>query len=204
MKTTMVLLSLALLLVLSTNPLLGSAQSDPVLDTAGEELRTGVQYYILPGIRGNGGGLTLSNGNRNGSRCPEDVVQMLNDGNGLPATFTPVTNEGVVRLVTDLNIKFSASTTCGRSHVWSLGNNYDKSVDRSFVSTDGVEGNPGRETLGNWFKIDRYGDGYKLDHCPGVCSICRIRCGELGIFEENGIKRLAKFSEPLQVVFQKV
>ncbi|KAA8522731.1 hypothetical protein F0562_009107 [Nyssa sinensis] len=189
MKTTLLLLSF-FLFAFSTNPLLGVADDDtrnPVLDVAGKTVQTGVDYYILPVVRGRGGGLTLAS-NRNGSNCPLDVVQEQQEvNNGLPVTFSPVSNEGVVRETTDLNIKFSAATICAQSTVWQLGD-FDNSVGRSFVTTGGVEGNPGRETLSNWFNIQKYDDDYKLVFCPTVCNICRPRCGDLGIFIENGIR----------------
>ena len=44
-----------------------------VLDISGKRLQKGVNYYILPVIRGRGGGLTLADP-RN-KTCPLDVVQ---------------------------------------------------------------------------------------------------------------------------------
>ncbi|XP_059643640.1 kunitz trypsin inhibitor 5-like [Cornus florida] len=204
MKTTMLLLSF-LLFALSTNPLLAAAQ-DAVLDSSGERVQTGVDYYVLPAVSGSGGGLTLGP-NRNGSNCPLDVVQEQSYGsNGLPLTFTSVNpNEEVVNLITDQNIKFSAATTCVQSTVWKLAD-FDESVRRSFVTTGGVEGNPGRETLSNWFRIEKYDDDYKLVFCPGVCGVddfCSVLCGDIGIFVDNGIRRLALSEQPLKVVFKR-
>ncbi|XP_059643632.1 kunitz trypsin inhibitor 5-like [Cornus florida] len=203
MKTTMLLLSF-LLFAFSTNPLLAAAQ-EAVLDSSGEPLQTGVDYYVLPAVSGSGGGLTLGP-NRNGSNCPLDVVQeQNNDSNGLPLTFTSVNpNEKVVNLITDQNIKFSAGTICVQSTVWQLAS--DESVGRSFVSTGGVEGNPGRATLSNWFRIEKYDEDYKLVFCPSVCGVnegCRVLCGDLGIFVDNGTRRLAVNEQPLKVIFKK-
>ncbi|KAA8522732.1 hypothetical protein F0562_009106 [Nyssa sinensis] len=204
MRTTLLLLSF-FLFAFSANPLLGVADDapNPVLDVAGNTVQTGVDYYILPAIRGTGGGLTLAS-NRNGSNCPLDVVQEQKEvDNGLPLTFSPVTKEGVVREITDQNIKFSAATICAQSTVWQLGD-FDESVRRIFVTTGGVEGNPSRETLSNWFRIEKYDEDYKLVFCPSVCSItCRPLCGDIGIFVENGTRRLALSDEPLKVVFKK-
>ncbi|KAL6575213.1 hypothetical protein OROMI_012498 [Orobanche minor] len=91
--------------------------NDPVLDIAGANLRSGVNYHVLPVFRGSGGGLMLSNtGNKT---CPLDVVQEWQEVNsGLPLTFTLVDpKKGVIRLSTDLNIKFSAATMCVHSTV---------------------------------------------------------------------------------------
>ncbi|TKY44936.1 Kunitz-type trypsin inhibitor KTI1 [Spatholobus suberectus] len=50
-----------------------AAAPEPVLDTSGQKLRTGVKYYILPVTRGKDGGLTVSStGN---DTCPLFVVQ---------------------------------------------------------------------------------------------------------------------------------
>jgi hypothetical protein len=60
-KAVLLLLAIFLFTV-TTTPFLAAdgAAPDPVLDIAGEKLRTGVGYYILPVIRGRGGGLTES------------------------------------------------------------------------------------------------------------------------------------------------
>nr|5YH4_A Chain A, mirauclin-like protein [Vitis vinifera] len=174
---------------------------DPVLDTEGKQLRSGVDYYILPVIRGRGGGLTLaSTGNEN---CPLDVVQEQHEvSNGLPLTFTPVNpKKGVIRVSTDHNIKFSASTICVQSTLWKL--EYDESSGQRFVTTGGVEGNPGRETLDNWFKIEKYEDDYKLVFCPTVCDFCKPVCGDIGIYIQNGYRRLALSDVPFKVMFKK-
>ncbi|KAJ6396648.1 hypothetical protein OIU77_021638 [Salix suchowensis] len=105
--------------------------TEAVLDTDGEKLRAGAEYYILPVIRGRGGGLTMAS-TRNES-CPLDVVQEpLEISEGLPVTFTPVNpKKGVIRVSTDLNIKFAASSICVQSicvedsEVCQLGNTMD-------------------------------------------------------------------------------
>ncbi|XP_059643583.1 miraculin-like [Cornus florida] len=203
MKTTMILLSF-LLFAFSTNPFLSAAQ-DAVLDSSGERLQTGVDYYILPAVSGSGGGLTLGP-NSNGTNCPLDVVQEQSYGsNGLPLTFTSVNpNEEVVNLVTDQNIKFSAATICVQSTVWKLAPS--DVLEGRFVTTGGVEGNPGRATLSNWFRIEKYDDDYKLVFCPSVCGVnegCRVLCGDLGIFVDNRVRRLALSEQPLKVTFKK-
>ena len=197
MKTAL-FLALSFLLFGST---IADDELDPVLDISGQELRTGTDYYILPVIRGRGGGLTLaSTGNET---CPLDVVQEQQEvSNGLPLTFSPVNvQKGVVRVSTDLNVKFSAATICAQSTVWTLEN--DESTQKRVVTTGGVEGNPGQETLSNWFKIEKFEDDYKLVFCPGVCDICRPACGDLGVFTDGGIRRLAISDVPLKVMFKR-
>lgn len=193
--------TLALLLLFSTFSLsLAQESPDPVRDIDGNILRSGTEYYILPVFRGMGGGLTLAS-TRNES-CPLDVVQAdLEVDSGLPLTFTPVDpKKGVIREATDLNIIFSASSICVQSNVWVL-EEYDGQL---IVSAHGVAGNPGRETLSNWFQIQKYEDDYKLVFCPQVCNFCRPVCGDIGVkITENGTRRLAISDVPFKVQFRK-
>ncbi|KAI3813009.1 hypothetical protein L1987_17722 [Smallanthus sonchifolius] len=39
------------------------------------------------------------------------------------------------------------------------------------VMVGGVEGNPGPETLDNWFKIEKTEDGYKFVFCPSAATV---------------------------------
>jgi len=138
------------LFAITTKPWLGAADSapDPVLDLDGKKVRTVADYYILPVIRGRGGGLGLAS---TGSKtCPLHVVQERQEvSEGLPLTFSPVNQKkGVVRVSTYLNINFSASTICVQSTVWNLDKFVD-SIRQWFVTTGGVKGNPGRETTSN-------------------------------------------------------
>ena len=167
MKTTSFLFSL-LLIALAVKPFPVAAESspDPVLDTEGKQLRSGVDYYILPVIRGRGGGLTLaSTGNEN---CPLDVVQEQHEvSNGLPLMFMPVNpKKSMIRVSTDHNIEFFAATICVQSTVWKL--EYDESSGQWFFTTGWVEGNLGRGTLSNQFKIEKYEDDNNLVFCPTV------------------------------------
>lgn len=70
MKT---LISLAILLSLSLLMCAKAASPAPVLDVDGNRVRAGVKYYILPLVRGRGGGLTL--GPRGNNSCPLNVRQ---------------------------------------------------------------------------------------------------------------------------------
>ncbi|KAL3568681.1 hypothetical protein D5086_031332 [Populus alba] len=117
-----------------------TAAPEPVLDVTGKILRTGTSYYILP--------------------------ERYEASNGLPLKLTPVnTKKGVVRVHTDLNIRFSAASICHQSTAWKL-DNYDEWTKQWFVTTNGVEGNPGPETTNNWFKIEKFEDKYKLVFLP--------------------------------------
>ncbi|KAK7314786.1 hypothetical protein VNO77_33320 [Canavalia gladiata] len=198
MKITM--LSLVLLIALSTKALIGAAGPAPeqVVDTSGKILRTGYNYYIVP-ASSDVGGLALSS---TGQDCPLDVVAV--DGyQGLPVAFIPFNyKKGVIRVSTDLNIFFSAETSCPQSTVWKL-KDYDYSLGQWFVTTDGVLGNPGPQTISNWFKIEKYEDAYKLVYCPSVCSGCSYECSDIGIYEDQYGKRLALTYPPFKVQFQR-
>ncbi|KAL2539682.1 Kunitz family trypsin and protease inhibitor protein [Abeliophyllum distichum] len=210
MKITIQLsLSIILLSFYTTTSLFSSCLAaeapDPVLDITGKELRKGIDYHILPVVRGRGGGLTLASINKT---CPLDVVQdQIEVENGLPLTFTPVNaKNSIIRVSTDLNIKFSAGSICVQSTLWKL-DNYDESTQKYFVTTGGVEGNPGPETISNWFKIEKYERDYKIVFCPTVCDYCKVICKDVGIFIQGGYRRLALTTAaddvPFRVMFKK-
>lgn len=177
-----------------------------VLDIDGHELQIGLKYTILPiNQNGNssGGGLALEAKNR---PCPFYVIQKnLESSNGLPTRFLPIdNNQQVINLSTDLNIVFFAATICVQSTAWKVGG-ADERTGRKYVMSGGITGRPGIETISNWFKIERYGnESYKIVFCPGVCSNCKVVCGNVGVFNENGKKWLGLNDEPLVVRFKKV
>ncbi|KAI7745292.1 hypothetical protein M8C21_017213 [Ambrosia artemisiifolia] len=184
---------------------ISSAQVPPVvLDLDRNFVRSDRSYYILPLIRGRGGGITLTPTTSN-QTCPLDVAQENNEvSNGLPLTFIPInTNKnGIIRESTDLNIRFSGAKTCGQPAVWRV----EVVNGQRFVSSRGSVGNPGLETISNWFKIEKYGRiGYKLAFCPSVCSTCKPVCGNIGsVIARNGRRRLVVSNElPLVVVFKR-
>ncbi|XP_009792285.1 kunitz trypsin inhibitor 5 [Nicotiana sylvestris] len=204
MKTNQLFLPF-LIFTISFNSFLSSAAEAPpaVVDIAGKKLRTGIDYYILPVVRGRGGGLTLdSTGNES---CPLDAVvqEQQEIKNGLPLTFTPVNpKKGVIRESTDLNIKFSAASICVQTTLWKL-DDFDETTGKYFITIGGNEGNPGRETISNWFKIEKFERDYKLVYCPTVCNFCKVICKDVGIFIQDGIRRLALSDVPFKVMFKK-
>ncbi|KAF5800673.1 putative proteinase inhibitor I3, Kunitz legume, kunitz inhibitor STI-like superfamily [Helianthus annuus] len=169
-----------------------SAPAPVVLDFYGQSLRARAKYYIksaddddLAGGFGLVGVLNKS--------CPAVVGQMT-DNMGLWLTFHPVDpKERVIRLSTDVNIKFSGSNSCHESNVWQL--KYHKALEQYVVMVGGVEGNPGPKTVNNWFKIEQgiYG-GYRLVFCPSVCSDCKVICG--GITTGPDVENLAQHQGP--------
>ena len=173
------------------------AENEPVLDIDGEELQTGVEYYVVSAIWGAGGG-GLALGRSNEQPCPEIVVQRRSGDNGIPVTFSNVdTNDNVVRLSSDVNVEFLPirPKLCLTSTVWKL-DNYDNSTGKWWVITDGVKGNPGPNTLTSWFKIEKLGElNYKFSYCPSVCQSCTTLCSDIGRYGDDGQVRLALSSD---------
>ncbi|MED6165470.1 hypothetical protein PIB30_099834 [Stylosanthes scabra] len=91
---------------------------------------------------------------------------------------------------------------CPDSTVWML-KDYDSSASQKFVTLGGALGNPGKLTLADWFKIEKYEDAYKLYYCPNVYYDGSYPCSDIGISEdEYGNKRLALSDVPYKVRFQ--
>lgn len=213
MNNTLLSIVLLCALSLSTQALLGAADASPkqVVDTSGKKLRAGANYYIVPSVpitrcgsygrcMPRDGGFALAS---IGESCPLDVV-IVDRYHRLPVTFTPLNpKKGVVRVSTDLNIQFSAATSCPQSTVWKL-DRFDASTNQWFVTTGGIVGNPGWQTIRNWFKIEEFEKDYKLVYCPSVCKSCKHLCKNVGMFvDENGNKRLALVDAPYKVKFEK-
>ncbi|KAJ0667610.1 putative proteinase inhibitor I3, Kunitz legume, kunitz inhibitor STI-like superfamily [Helianthus annuus] len=172
----------------------------PVLDDSGKPLRSGAEYYvILTNIKNYTSTIwPVAVGN---NTCPAGVVEHQTKGWVNAFTITPVDpKKGVIRLYTDVNIKFLGSTLCDESNVWKL--KYDNGMKQYAVMMGGVEGNPGPETLDNWFKIDKTTDGYKFVYCPSVCSYCKVMCGDIGTtIDNNGVSRLVLGGDPIYFNF---
>ncbi|KAK9199875.1 hypothetical protein WN944_015068 [Citrus x changshan-huyou] len=178
----------------SGQPLVG--RPDPLLDINGNEVEATRDYYVVSAIRGaGGGGLSLFKG-RNGL-CPFDVIQESSDlQKGTPLRFATYKNTSIIHEAMDLTVKFSAQTRCNELTVRAalpLIDDYDEPRGKWFITTGGVEGNPGPQTLKNWFKFQRSGtfpDTYKIVHCPSVCNSCVSLCENVGVSHEDGAGRL--------------
>ncbi|XP_021831664.1 kunitz trypsin inhibitor 2-like [Prunus avium] len=177
----------------------------PVLDTSGQALQVGVEYYIKPAITDNGGRFTLIN--RNDS-CPLYVGQENVSGpEGYPVKFAPfVEGETVVREARDQKITFSAFTICAQSTAWKLGETDEVTQRRLIVTGEdqnqGIAG-PAR----NYFRVNKQAapDGvYNLEWCPTeLCPTCRFICGSAGALVENGKRLIALDGSVLPVVFER-
>ncbi|KAL8543448.1 hypothetical protein ACS0TY_004113 [Phlomoides rotata] len=190
-------------LITISSSLVFSQQSTPVLDVDGNQLQTNTKYYIFS-RGGGGGGLALSIRDRR-IPCPPNVVQE-NDASskGLSLEIFPVDKKQPrISTQSDLNFVLIGATTCVQSTVWKLGIP-DPFTRQRYVRSGGVLGRPGAETVGNWFKMERSGEGYKIVYCPSVCSSCKVDCGEVGLFVENGQRWLGIGGQPLVFGFKKV
>ncbi|XP_010537661.1 PREDICTED: cysteine protease inhibitor WSCP-like [Tarenaya hassleriana] len=121
MKTSMVTLLLAMAATCAV-----CTEKHAVLDSDGEPLRPGAEYFIVPASGGNAGGLVPA------SRdllhvCTLDIVQaLLPSQPGLPVSF--ILSEETVRLSKDLSIQFKSSIwVCPSSKVWKV--DYSTSED---------------------------------------------------------------------------
>lgn len=214
-----------LLLLLHLSPSTTSSQSTTttnsiIYDTNGDQLRSHTEYQILPKSGGaTTGGLALS---RRDYRypCPPNVVQET-ESNGLSLKLFPIDkNQTSITTSTDLNLVFMAATTCVQRTGWRMGG-VDPFTRRRYVRSDGGVGRPSKETVANWFKIEKYGGGggggYKIVYCPGesVCRGCGVVCGDVGLFVESGKRWLGLINadnlnhhngdhNPLEIVFKKV
>ncbi|KAM1311338.1 hypothetical protein EV2_008127 [Malus domestica] len=177
----------------------------PVLDTTGQPLQRGVEYYIKPAITENGGRLTLID-RRNGT-CPFYVGQEnLSGPDGFPVTFAPFAEgETVVKEGRDIKITFAVSTICVQSTAWKRSNETGQETERRLIVIGEDENE--RYPTGNYFKIVREGNGlYSLFWCPyEACPICKFDCRAtwVGVLVENGKRLLALDGSALPVEFER-
>ncbi|CAM0903707.1 unnamed protein product [Alopecurus aequalis] len=196
---------LLLLSILAITTLLCSADSPPVYDTDGHELRADANYYVLPANRAHGGGLTMAPGH--GRQCPLFVAQEPSGhGDGFPVRITPLggaagtaPSDQIIRLSTDVRIYFRAYTTCVQSTEWHIDS--ELLFGRRHVITGPVRGSSpsGRE---NAFRIMKYSGAaeareYKLMSCEGDAGSCQ----DLGVFRDGkGGAWFLGATEPYHVV----
>ncbi|KAJ6951422.1 alpha-amylase/subtilisin inhibitor-like [Populus alba x Populus x berolinensis] len=174
----------------------------PVLDADGQPLRSGVEYYVLPGVTDVGGGLTLVD--RNGS-CPlyvgqEPLAPMVS--RGIPVVFTPRVGDTIIRESRDFTVAFSGASTCVQSTAWMVGEE-NPETRRRYVVT-GTEPRPS-STLW-YFNIENNGQGvYALRWCPNCLTTnCpRPRCGSAGVIDENRRRLLALDGPAFPFIFRR-
>ncbi|KAL1356292.1 hypothetical protein HN51_008302 [Arachis hypogaea] len=189
-----------------------------VLDTLGNKLREGENYYIIPVQATNNkfsiGTMILNCTFNADAVCPTLFFGVV-DGimnHGQPFSFSSIkpNKRGFVHVSRDLNIKFSSSWVqtsycCNKrySRVWEIGM-FDRSTRKWFVTSGGSVGNPSWRSIKKWFKIEKYEKDYKIVYCPSFCEYCKVQCRDIGVYEDqNGNKRLALVDVPYKVQFQK-
>jgi hypothetical protein len=147
MKATLVFLSFLLFFVCTHSLFCAAAEEpDAVRDTDGKKVRAGEKYYILPVMRGSGGGLTVSSFGK--ELCPLSIVQEQQEvKRGLPFTFTPANpKKGGVRVTTDPNFKFSAITISIESNIWK--HDHDEATRKYIIQVVEL-----METLSDWLRL---------------------------------------------------
>ncbi|KAK7338420.1 hypothetical protein VNO77_19028 [Canavalia gladiata] len=191
-----------LLVAFTTRPARGAEPPEEVRDTSGKLVRKASNYFILPysitcGTRC--GIALLRAGNKT---CP---LELAEQDEAMQFRFVPANfKKGVIRVSTDLNVIHTFPTNCSSSvTVWKVGE-VDAATGERFVTTGGVQGNPGPQTIHNWFKIEKFENGYKLVYCPTVCESCKVVCKDIGIYpDEDRNSRLALSDVPFEVKFQR-
>ncbi|EXB74706.1 Alpha-amylase/subtilisin inhibitor [Morus notabilis] len=167
-----------------------TADDVAVLDTSGQPLLRGVEYYIKPAVTGDGGNFTLVD--RNGS-CPFYVGQEnATSTGGIPVTFSPyMEEESVVRELRNFKVEFSGNTTCNQSTVWKVGE-----VD--LVTETRLIGTGDNASFLNYFSVDKgeeeplVNGSYGLRWCPTqLCPYCRFACAYVDVLVENGTRLLS-------------
>ncbi|XP_021892015.1 alpha-amylase/subtilisin inhibitor-like [Carica papaya] len=179
----------------STQPTISESRP-PVLDTAGNPLEAGAEYFILPSRRCGGGPLALVSRNE---LCPLFVGQE-NDPSSprFPVVFKPfVEGEKVVREFSDFRVQFASISICIQSTQWKVVSG----EKRRLIGTGGGE------EAASFFRIEKNESdgGYNLGWCPtDVCPLCRFDCGKAGVLMEKETRLLALDDVPvLSVVFKR-
>lgn len=172
---------------------ISATAQNPILDTTGQPVRRGVEYFIKPAVTDNGGPFTLID--RNGS-CPWYVGQENLSSGGIPVTFSPFLEaENVVMELKSFEVAFTnGSTTCPEPTTkWKVltETDYPGTESGRFIVTGG------NATVSSYFHVYKgpevLNNGtYGLRWCPAeVCPYCRIDCGFIDVLVENGKRLLA-------------
>ncbi|XP_031110968.1 sporamin B-like [Ipomoea triloba] len=177
------------------------ASSTPVLDTDGEELRPGQDYYVTSVTWGAGGGGVKLAGLDSQSACPSDVIVSRNSFDlGNPITFTPADpNATEVSPSTYQSFSFNVASNKVCQDKLSWGVQYDRRSGQYIIKTGEFV-----ENLSNQFKIEVAQpslNAYKLTYCQFGSD----KCYNLGKYTDRRSRatRLALSNNPFFVVFQK-
>ncbi|CAH8312105.1 unnamed protein product [Eruca vesicaria subsp. sativa] len=190
-------------LVLALTVVLATKTYGEVLDMDGDIIFRG-SYYVLPVIRGRGGGVTLQG--RGGELCPFDIAQESSVFDlGIPVKFSNWRPRvAFVPESQDLNIEMDVEVTiCIQSTYWRVGD-FDEERKQYFVVAGSNTDGSGQDSPKSFFQIKKSGNNYKFVFCPPACDSGRPRCRNVGIFvDELGVRRLALSTNPFLVMFKK-
>ncbi|KAI3816161.1 hypothetical protein L1987_15851 [Smallanthus sonchifolius] len=108
------------LFIFTTTLSLLPVNSAVIYDSAGNKLLRGIPYYILPLLRGSGGGLTVTQTTKDA--CPLHVTQEPFEVNhGVPFTFNPIVlDEDIVRGAYPISIEADVINPCSESNIWKV------------------------------------------------------------------------------------
>ncbi|XP_010693985.2 factor Xa inhibitor BuXI [Beta vulgaris subsp. vulgaris] len=166
-----------------------------ILDTDGDALRNGGQYYILPQSIGFGGGLTLKS--KSGySPCPLYITRENDETSpGIPVTIASPARIAIITSSLPISIVFNdIPNICMQPLGWQVIP--DGTTGQSYVATggSGIPFNP-TET----FSIEQIGDNnvYKISNKAGSGE-----ARDVGFFEKDGLLGITN-DIPLPIVFRK-
>ncbi|KMS98697.1 hypothetical protein BVRB_3g069460 [Beta vulgaris subsp. vulgaris] len=165
-----------------------------ILDTDGDALRNGGQYYIIPRSLGFGGGLTL-NSKAGNTPCPLYITRENDETSpGIAVTIASPARIGIITSSLPISIVFNdIPNICMQPLWWQVIP--DGTTGQSYVATggSGIPFNP-TET----FSIEPIeGNIYKIRN--GVGS---DQARDVGFFENDGLLGITN-DIPLPVVFRK-
>nr|XP_048321674.1 kunitz type trypsin inhibitor 104-like [Ziziphus jujuba var. spinosa] len=182
----------------------------PVVDTTGQPLRRGLEYYIKPALLDTfSGPSTLVEHNISSALCPNYVREGWPSSNRLPVAFEPVEeNDLLVRERKNFKATFYKPAKCEGSTTWKVGKRDEETQKRLIETGDG-----GR--FGNLFLIDRSGERfgeskniYNLRYCPTeICPTCKFECGNFeALILENRERfmSLGNDGAPVAVEFERI
>ncbi|ESW24426.1 hypothetical protein PHAVU_004G129900 [Phaseolus vulgaris] len=183
MKATAVLaLSFLLpLLAFLTNLPSAFADGEQVLDINGKPISPGLTYYIIPTMRGPGGG-GLKLGQTGNSQCALTVLQdPFANFRGIPVKFTiPGDSSGIIFTGTELEIEFVEKPECSESSKWLVF--LDEAIQKACVGVGGAEGHPGQQTYAGKFHIQKY---YQFSYKLVFCITGTPTCLDIGRFNAH-------------------
>ncbi|XP_027357433.1 factor Xa inhibitor BuXI-like [Abrus precatorius] len=181
MKTINSWLTLLFLLFASTKKLKFAIASG-VHDTDGSMVENGGDYYILPSLKGEGGGgVTLAS---IGVTHPLAIVQSPVNSLGLPVSISNI--NGTMIILTDdiLSINFTNSSHCNNSCTWMLV--MDDSAKVWYLGIGSAVDYPSHQIKMGRFQIKEFNLDYKLVFCSDSNT---PSCEDVGIYIDSGKNR---------------